>query len=427
MFDIAILGAGPAGIGLLSSLYRLSQSANHKAVKICLIERADLGHAGSLRQYTISSDTRAEKFLTCLDGLPQSITANPTLKALTETLRSYGANAVPLPIAGEFFRVLGEQIIALTASESGLEFRPQTQVNSAQWHSDHWRLETRTGNAVKILQAKHFVMAGGAAEDEKRFDNFLEGYTLDTEQLKACHLSSEILKAGSESRVFNALKAATHPKVSIIGGSHSAVSCAAKLLVQNIAFEQAAITLFHRSPMYVTFDSAQDARRRGFTDFTDDDICPKTQRVYALKGFRLDSRELLLAIQGYDGGPLEKRVQLTSLKTAEPSEVKHALQSADLVISALGYSPNYSPLYRDDRQQEIALNDPNFVNDKSQLLDHTGVIIPNCYALGLASNYNLARRFGEPSFMGQANGLVLWHKDIGMDIASSLIRHLAGE
>lgn len=84
------------------------------------------------------------------------------------------------------------------------------------------------------------------------------------------------------------------------------------------------------------------------------------------------------------------------------------------------------PLYKENGEQRIVLNAPDFVNEKSQLLDHEENIIPNCYALGLASNYDLAGRFGEPSFKGQANGLILWHKEIGqhitMDIVSSMMR-----
>jgi len=116
--------------------------------------------------------------------------------------------------------------------------------------------------------------------------------------------------------------------VVIIGGSHSAISSANKLLSLEIQFKDASIKLFHRSPLYVTFESSEEAKKLGFTDFNEED--------------------------------------------------------------------NYPPLYDGLSGEKIRLNAPNFVNENSELLDSDSQKVPNCYALGLASNYNLAGRFTRP-------------------------------
>jgi len=418
MFDVIIVGAGPAGLGILSSIYRLPNSSSKQTLKICIIDEAHGHNVGKLGDYTISSDTRAEKFLTCLDGLPHHILSEPELTRLTKRLESYAVNAAPLIEVGAFYRALSRAIHQDMIAKRQLEFKDQTKVLSAQRESEYWQVKVRSKEGERSLKTKHLVLACGATELKENADRFLQTQNITRNQLKKFALSSDVLKAADDDPILKHLETLESPKVVILGGSHSAISVANKLLSHNIPFETSGISLFHRSPLYVTFKNAADARKRGFTDFDLDDICPHTNRVYALKGFRLDAAKLLMAIQGYDDGPLEKRVTLSRLQDWGKAALQQALLEADLVISALGYTPDYPQLYD---EQKIKLNSPNFVNEHSQLLNADETIIPNCYALGLASNYKLAGRFGEPSFMGQANGLVLWHKDIGMDIVSSII------
>lgn len=424
MLDVVIVGAGPASIGLLSSILRKHKSDSGRYLKACVVDSNSFEHLGRLADYNIPSDTRAEKFLTCLDGLPTCITAHPEVCDLTNALQSFGSKAAPLPIVGEFYRALGQKICENMASKDQLDIKLRTNVSSAQWHNNHWQISTHSEGVRDVLLAKNLVLACGATESQIRLDKFLSFYGLTLDDLNAWQLSSGILKAMPEATIFQNLQNIKAPQVVIIGGSHSAISAAAKLLSQNIPFGAEAITIFHRSPMHVTFENAQSARQLGFNDFDANDICPHTQRVYALKGFRLDSRDLLMAVKGYGEKSIEDRVILTPLKTVHQETLIDLLRNADLVVSALGYEPDYIPLYTGNEMKKISLNAPHFVDDASRLLDDKKSPIPNCYALGLASNYSLAGRFGEPSFRGQANGLVLWHKDIGMDIASSLMESI---
>ena len=422
MFDVIIVGAGPAGLGLLSSIYRLS--SGKRDFKLCMIDKSKSHNTGKLSDYRISSDTRAEKFLTCLDDLPNHILSAPELQSLTLKLKSYGKKAAPLSEVGAFYRVLGQLIQADMISNDQLEFKDETAVLSAKWKEDNWEVLINTHGRSKTLKTKHLALACGASELNENAKAFLQEQDFPLKDANKFTLSSELLKTNKTSPIVKHLKNLDDPQVVIIGGSHSAISSANKLLSLEIKFKDASIKLFHRSPLYVTFESPEEAKKLGFTDFNEEDICPHTNRVYALKGFRLEAARLLKAIRGYnEGGPLEKRVALRRLQETNKSALKDVLRRADLVISSLGYTPNYPPLYDGLSGEKIRLNAPNFVNENSELLDSDSQKVPNCYALGLASNYILAGRFGETSFKGQANGLVLWHKDIGMDIATTLLGH----
>ena len=422
MFDIVIIGSGPAGTGLLSGLLKQSLTDDHNPLNLCLIEARHAESAGNIDAYNIPSDTRAEKFLTCLDGLPSSISSHSKLRTHIENLRHYGSKAVPLSFVGAFYRQLSQLICDHMIQSGKLDVRWKTKVLQGRWQDAHWKLTVQSGTHRETISTKQVVMACGASEPLGRLDEFLKSYRLMTKDLKAVQFSSDILKAGEDDAAILELKALSSPKIVILGGSHSAISSAGKLLSHEIKFSESAISILHRSPMQVTFDTPAEARKYGVTDFSNVDICPKTGRVFALKGFRLESRDLFLAVKGYSDQGIENRVVLTPLETISLSQTRKKLLSADLVISALGYTPNYIPLYIGDEANPIAFNAPNFVNDNSQLLSEHEEEIPNCYALGLASNYNLAERFGEPSFSGQANGLVLWFKDIGMDLAQTLLK-----
>ena len=421
MLDLIIVGAGPAGIGLLSSIYRKQNTSTEEPLKICLIDSSVSKRFGKLADYNINSDTRAEKFLTCLNNLPPSVLSAPKLETSTKALRAFGSKAAPLPLVGEFYRALGHEICQDMISNNHLELRANIAVQSATWQGHHWSVKTKSFGREKIISARYLVLACGASEPVDRLDSFLDTYALKTNDLKSYVMSSEVLKAGPREEYLETLRTLSNPKVSIIGGSHSAISAAGKFLAQDIAFRSSGISILYRSEMRVTFNSAEDAVRHGFTDFVEDDICPHTKRVHALKGFRLDSKNLLSAVKGYGGVTLEKRINLTSITSEQAKHIRSNLQNADLVVSALGYEPDYFDLIDGATGRKIDLNAPNYVDKSSRLLNANQAVIPNCYALGLASNYNLAGRFGEPSFTGQANGLVLWYKQIGAELASTII------
>jgi len=349
MLDVIIVGAGPAGIGLLSAIFRAQLSSPVSPLNLCLLDMEDTESFGRIGRYDINSDTRAEKFLTCLDGLPAEITSAPTLAKLTQNLRSYGANAAPLHLVGAFYRALGQELCREMTRRGQIKLRPQTLARSATRHSDHWQVEITSNGGVDVLSTRHLVLACGATESSERFKTWLNPYALKIDALSAFALSSEILSANRGDIIFEKLRPLDAPKVSIIGGS-----------------------------------------------------------------------ELLCAIKGYGGRPLETRVKLTEIPSLDTETLRSELLKSDLVISALGYHPDYIDLYDGNTGETFLLNNPNFVDQHSRLLSRDGTPIPGAYALGLASNYNLAGRFGEASFTGQANGLVLWHKDIGTELASDL-------
>jgi hypothetical protein len=195
-----------------------------------------------------------------------------------------------------------------------------------------------------------------------------------------------------------------------------------------VRFRESGITLFHRRPLRVYYVTQEEALADGYTEFGPDDICPLTQRVYRLAGMRLDSRELLMQLRGIAGRPPEPRMTLHQLADPDPAAVAK-IDSADLVIAALGYRPNALPVF-DHAGNPIPLfahNGPQhpMVDRQCRVMDSDGLPVPHLFGIGLAAGFVPSGNLGgEPSFRGQANGLWLWQNDVGSIIVNAVLDSL---
>jgi hypothetical protein len=187
-----------------------------------------------------------------------------------------------------------------------------------------------------------------------------------------------------------------------------------------------AVTLLHRRALRIYYTSAEAAIADGYTDFGPADLCPITNRVYRLAGFRLDSRELAMQLLGIGGRPAEPRMRLHQLKPKQDLKAARLIDSADLVIAALGYRPTALPVL-DEHGREITLlchTGPSapLVDDRCRVMDSEGKPIAGLFGIGLAAGFVPRGKLGgEPSFVGQANGLWMWQNDIGSIIVDAVL------
>ncbi|RYD56348.1 MAG: aminotransferase DegT, partial [Sphingomonadales bacterium] len=172
--------------------------------------------------------------------------------------------------------------------------------------------------------------------------------------------------------------------------------------------------------------NAEAARADGFTDFDDDDICPLSGFVYRLAGFRLEARELVLRMLKVGGRIPDPRVCFHHLAKNEDAAAAAILDSADVVIAALGYRPHALPLL-DVAGERIALTAhapgrPRLADQQCRVTDAHGQPIPGAYGIGLAAGFVPEGRLGgEKSFKGKANGLWQWQNDVGQMIVAQLL------
>ena len=132
----------------------------------------------------------------------------------------------------------------------------------------------------------------------------------------------------------------------ILGGSHSAFSAVWALtnLLPDM-FSLASIQLLYRNRLRIFYPSAEEALLDSYSDFTAEDICPVTHRVFRLDGLRGDARQVWRRLARRPGTEPESRVVLQPINALSPSVLRAQLEAADLIICALGYRPHTIPFF----------------------------------------------------------------------------------
>jgi hypothetical protein len=292
-----------------------------------------------------------------------------------------------------------------------------------------WQLIATDANGNKLtIQAKNMVLATGAAQPKVRLQReLIAGVPVLERWGDRLMQSGEVIGIGGLAKVAGRLHGKSNLKVAILGGSTSAMSVAHALLhrLPEVQFGAGALTLFHRRPLRIYYTSPEEALADGYTEFGPADVCPITNRVYRLAGFRLDSRELAMQLRGIGGRLPEPRMRLHQLKQRDPEAVR-LVDSADLVIAALGYRPSALPIL-DQHGAVVTLfsqtsSSAPLVDDRCRVMDSHGNPISGLFGIGLAAGFVPRGKLGgEPSFVGQANGLWLWQNDIGSIIVDAVL------
>jgi hypothetical protein len=423
------VGAGPAGIGVLIAACNSGHLRALLAKGVVVLEKGSRAGCGQIGDYNINSDSHAESFLRCLSAglserFPELLTHPATL-----ALRGYHGRAAPLPLVGNFLKAIARRIQSFTAS-NGLPLLTGVEaLDASRTGDDRWLIRTRrvADGAEDSATSQCLVIATGAEQSAAELRALsVGGARLWPRYEDRLVPSSAILtKAGLEA-ARQRVAPLCHPKVAIIGGSHSAMSAANALLNISpaIAWPPGSIAILHRKPMRPMYQTPALARADGFDAFNDDDICAKTGRFFPLAGFRSDSRELLIRVLGLGSLPRELRIELIDLPRARVADVAATLEQADIIIVATGYRPRDLPLF-DCKGRRIELSGENggyaMVDGNSRVIDVSGRAVPGVFRLGLSAGFPLAKTHGEASFHGVANGLSLWNADIGDAIVRAVL------
>lgn len=424
-----IVGGGSGGLAMLIAAAREGRLRALARAGLTVVERGDRLGAGRIAAYAITSDSTAETFLTALDQPHEpSIAAlrdDPRARAIAEYS---GALGVPLALTGPFLDAIGERIATIVTACGGRILTGHEVVAAHQQPDGGWRTRVRrlSDGAEELIGSASVVIATGGHQPLDRLSQQrVAGESLIGLAGDRLIQSDELLEIGGLERAAERLAGVRAPRVTVVGGSTSAVASLALLLRSRpgIAFGAGALTLVHREPLRPFYASAEAARAERFADFGPDDICPVSGFVYRLGGFRLEARELVLRQLAVDGRAPDPRVAM--IRSDEvPEAARRAIADADLVVAALGYRPHALPLIDlAGRRIPLAADaDEPMVDPHSRVRDATGTPIPGLYGIGLAAGFRLTGKLGgEASFVGQSNGLWLWQNDVGSGIVAAVL------
>lgn len=429
--SVLVIGGGPAGTALLTAATKRNCLTELAESGLVMVERDGAIGGGRLGGYAITSDSTATTFLTAVKD-----NCHPALAALADhpagqAIRAYPDTVgVPLTQVGPLLQAAGDQLATIVTDHGGTILTGHDAIKATQGKDGLWtvQLRRRIDGAVVNRRSRAIVIATGGHQPVDRLaTQIVAGVPLADILGDRLVQSDAVLSVGGVAMVAERLVGKKSPRIVVIGGSTSALATIALLLKHQPALPLGlgAISLLHRRPLRPFYPSADAALAEGYRDFGPDDICPVSGFVYRLAGFRLEARELVLRMLGVDGRSPEPRVQLHQLAADDDDAAAAAmLQSADIVIAALGYRPHALPLI-DAQGEPIALA----ADTGAPMVDHycrvtgaDGAPLNGVYGIGLAAGFvPWGRLGGEASFRGQANGLWQWQNDVGLMIVDQLI------
>ncbi len=424
------VGAGPAGLAPLVWAARTGALKRLAEQGLIVVERTAAIGSGSLGQHAIGSDTLADTFLECLgDGAELRLQALKKHEA-TKAVAAFTGRAAPLPVVGRFLQVLGDAMREILTSHGVQILTGHTAVVSRSIVDGGWCTSlTNTEGRHRKIVSTNLVLATGAAQDletigGKRIGNFPLLPALAGKFM----LSGDALSSGGAALIAERLANLPAPTVAVVGGSHSAVTCANLLMNMGLPFGENSISLLHRRSLPLFYSSVEAAGLDCYAEFTQDDVCPLTGRLFRLAGFRLEARTLVRRALAVGDAEPEPRLRLHRLAASgDDEEAWRILRGADLVIAALGYRPRALELQDIYGEQLIlaahTLPGAPLVDRHCRVLDQRRRPIAGLFGIGLAAGFVPSGDLGgEPSFVGQANGLWLWQNGIGRMIVRSLLQ-----
>ncbi len=433
---LVIIGAGPAGLAPLFAAANTGRLGELLRLGVTILERGYTPGAGVLREYGIGSDSSAEAMIAFVTESEEPFLAGLQSHPLTRAVAAYGKGPAPLHLVGKFLALAGSTLCEVVASSSqGCVLLGASAVSVQKTLSGSWKTKfiDATGCLQEITSPSVLVATGAHQPLDRLRTEPVAGVPLLPAYGTKLLQSGEVLSTGGVAEVMRRIAGKPNPKIAIVGGSTSAAAVANLLLTRlpGVQFSEAAVTLLHRRPLRIYYESAAEAVAEGYLEFCPDDICPLTKRVFRLSGFRLESRELIMRAQSIGNRPPEPRLRLLRLDLEPERDAQACLRDADLIVAAMGYTPRLIPVF--DTESCIRLYRPNgihwsVVDERSRLLTSNRVPLQGLYALGLAVGPGASRQLGgEAGFSGQVNSLWLWQHTLGQAIADQVLRTSAAE
>jgi hypothetical protein len=394
-----------------------------------IIEKTGSIGAGYIGGYAINSDSSGRTFTDCLLSDEPTEVSRLTSHPLTQQLAAAGDGTVTLRDAGRFLGLVGDALARMIRAEAASEVMTRHTAVKATRVEDGWEVEVRDERSgqYRLLYARNLVLAtGGHQPVERLAGEKLGGRSLVETSGDRLMQSGDVLTTGGLEKMAALLAGRPSPKVVIVGGSTSAAAVAHALLhrLPTVTFGEAGITLLHRRDLRIFYPDRASALSEGYTEWTEDDVCQLSGRVYRLAGFRLDSRELIMQVRGLGGRPPEPRLRLHRL-TADDATTLQIIDEADVVVAALGYRPRPFSIFEQDGTPLHLLSRTGpqmpLVDKECRVLDAAGEPLPQLFGIGLAAGFVPSGHLGgEITFRGQANGLWLWQHDVGSLIVNAL-------
>ena len=399
---LQILGAGPAGLSLMLALAnRMTQLNGPLLIRAqnlfeqLIVFEGSANAGGRMGHYQINANTSSPDVV-------QGMDEGTVFRQIHDQYLSEPETANPLISLPRIEKLMVQPLVALVKEILGSRLR-------AEQHDISYKLQGRWISTVTIIldrlqaHSENLVLCCGGKESILPELIEFENKTVMSDDFLLQEKFKEIPRAEGP--------------IVIVGASHSAFSCAWRLLndPQLEAYRTREIVMLQRRKHIKVRCSPAFAERHKIPYNPLTDLGPVNGLVYAHAGLRKDAKWLYLDIR--DGR--EKRVNLKTIKSLlGESEM---LESAGLILQATGSIPNLPQFEIDGEVAEIG--QPTKSCELRRM--DTKKVVPGLFGYGLGFNIVPdGESAGEKSFSGGIHGFQSYPLALSPKVVEKIINRL---
>jgi len=416
-----VVGLGPAGAGFLFNAFKSGEYERLCANGLLILDGANSLGDGRLGEYEVSANSVNDVFLNCL--------ADPSFGDIFSPLQNLPAyqrmraNPQGVSMLPEVAKVLGaatELLVAHIERTHGLVVRRGSRVEAIVRRGEHFALRVRApdGSRYEVCTASVVMNIGGIQTPRLLLDALQDMHLVAPEEGERLLTSDRVLSEPVPAlrAHFSNLMQASQSLV-VVGGSHSAFS-----VLERLAFELEAeglkeITLLHRSPIKLFFETREAAQLAGYVFDEENDVCPVSGRINRSGGLRYRAFEIGCGVLS-EGLVPGTRVRVRTLQVgsgdAVQADAQRCLDACAGVIQCIGYQPWLPELLNDD-EEPIILREIQGGLDSDPTgcpSDTAGQRMDGLHLFGLGSGLAVDPEIGsEASFRGRIYGIWQFHHD----------------
>ncbi len=396
--SLQVIGAGPAGMSLVLALCNRVAGGNEDAARLLeglAMFEASAAPGGKMGHYRINANTSSTDVVRGItDGSPFAGVRDAYL-ARPETRNEL----IPLP-------TIDRLMVAPLAQSMSAYLGPRLHCSTAVGRiviDDSGLTSFDTGDRP-LASSENLVICCGAREvplpELLPFRDRWEGS------------GQFLLRESPQGLPYD------RSLIVIVGASHSAFSCAWRLLHDPL-FEKFArdreIVILQRRERIKLRCTPEFAGEHGIEYDAERDVCRSTGLVFRNAGLRKDAKMLYLRIR--DGE--ERRVRLVEMDSLDQKQ--DLLERAGLILQATGFASN--PPLVEIGGKSVAVGKPTDCGELRNL--ESGQIVPGLYGMGLGFNILPAGAdYGEASFRGGLHGFQSYPLTIAPRLIDKIVSNL---
>jgi hypothetical protein len=428
-----VAGAGPAGMGMLFNALKSGAMPELARDGLIIVDASPDPGTGRLGEYRITANSVGDVFLDCL--------RDPALKDVFEPLehspaywriRRQAQSAPQLSDVAELLAEASTLVLDFIVENYGVKLWRSTTVTEVVCDNGDYQVWVESEGRSRRIRCRSLVLNLGGQQDPQHLLHSLADQGLAISPSAQIQSADTLLRMNAvQLRDYFAPTLARNGRITVVGGSHSAFS-----MLENLAdaLEFAGlkeVTLVHRSPIRLFYESAAAAAEAGYAFDAERDVCPISGRVNRSGGLRY--RALDVGREALSCGHIGKtgvRVQLCQTELGAPGQfesARDALAESDVVVQCTGYQPRLPTLtYAGAGPVTLVEVKGGLDSDPSGCpLDTQGQRLHGLHLFGLGAGLGVDPRLGsEASFDGRIYGVWQFHHDASSTVIDAVLSRL---